>query len=56
MKSENMLSGGSYVINPETEQVDKVESTISAEEAAAIEAAKAASNTKKKITREISNV
>lgn len=50
MKSENMLSGGSYVIHPETEEVHKVESTLSAEEAAALEAAaaeKAASNKKK---------
>lgn len=50
MKSENMLSGGSYVIHPETEELQKVESTLSAEEAAALEAAaaeKAASNKKK---------
>lgn len=58
MKSENMLSGGSYVINPETEEVHKVESTLSAEEAAALEAdaaEKAASN-KRKLIREAINV
>jgi hypothetical protein len=50
MKTENMLSGGSYVINPETHDVEKVESTISQEEAAAKEleqAAQAPSKSKK---------
>lgn len=48
MKSENMLSGGSYVIHPETEEVHKVESTLSAEEAAALEAAEKPVSNKKK--------
>lgn len=47
MKSENMLSGGSYVINPETHDVEKVESTISEEEAAALEKEKAAQSSGK---------
>lgn len=43
MKSENMMNGGSYTINPETEEVSLESRTISQEQAAA-EAAAAEDN------------